>query len=56
MAVVHGSPDAAGMGRRSGGRQRQWGEISHESEEQEQFGGQSMHAFLVNQKPKMRPE
>jgi hypothetical protein len=46
--------DATGMRRRSGGRQPQWGEISHEREKQQQSGGQAMHVFCVNQKLRLR--
>jgi hypothetical protein len=37
----------------SGSGQRQWGEIAHERKEQQQSGGQAMHAICANQNPKV---
>jgi hypothetical protein len=43
VAVMRRFAHAAGMRRRSGGRQGQWGNVTREREEQQQSGGQTMH-------------
>jgi hypothetical protein len=51
VAAMNPFANATGM-RCSGGRHREWGEISHESEKQQQFGGLAMHDACVNPNPK----
>ncbi len=53
VAVMNRLPEAAGMRRRSGGRQRYRGEIPHEREQQQQSGSQAMHVFCVKRNPKV---
>ncbi len=54
MAAMDSLAEAAGMRwGGSGSGQRQWGEIAHERKEQQQSGGQAMHAICANQNPKV---
>jgi hypothetical protein len=46
--------EAAGVGGRSCGRERQRKEISGERDEQQKSGGQAVHAFEMNQIPKVK--
>ncbi|MGA8761510.1 MAG: hypothetical protein WB562_01355 [Candidatus Sulfotelmatobacter sp.] len=48
--------DAAGMRRHGDGCQRNWNEIPRKREEQQQSGGQAMHASCLNRNPKAGPE
>jgi hypothetical protein len=45
--------DAAGMRRRSCGRERQRKEISDKHDEQHKSGSQALHAFKVNRNPEV---
>ncbi len=55
MALVNSFPQAAGMGRRDGNRERQGRKASQKREEQQQSCGQAMHGFVRETEPQGGP-
>ena len=53
VTVMRGLPPAAGMLRRSRSLQRGRKNRSDKREQQQDFGGQTLHLFPVNQNPKL---